>query len=524
MKRSAFAKALIYTIITTYPFALLVTKLSRIDEATFVPCSHRACTFMKIFGSGMVPSTVDGFRLSKAFDVVVNGNLSQSELSSEFLSPLCPTLSAKEMRHRCDSSWARKRIINPLHNSWCRVLYVWCIAGWSIAKVLHDWLLLGGAHEYTTLRIGCISIFFQLMAVSLAFFWSMGAVEVFAAEIVPGQCACYYVLPELEAILAIGTPCLLFVNAVKKLENVHRAPLVGDYLYYQQYDLPFRLALKSGAVDSNTCLIGTAHGYYHEEWQDQLAINQLRCLHTVHQILCYVLFLGVVSACVGVAIGPVTARAIELLLSSKQAGSGTLNLLLAVLVVVVWFFPTYLILRLLEALPMDFKQCRTVPELWEYEFPIFNLVVRVAFILFLAMGLSWASIILTSPSVEVLMHRHVTFNAKVALHLAFAGILYFGFGVQMFVWIVYLIPTHRALFVKARMPYRPSSYIEIGRNHPEFNLAKEVQLAKLFLKENRNPESLEWVDGWQERWRETLEDPDGVSEDEAHEALLPCSA
>ncbi|CAL1140215.1 unnamed protein product [Cladocopium goreaui] len=442
MKRSAFAKALIYTIITTYPFALLVTKLSRIDEATFVPCSHR--------------------------------------------------------------------IINPLHNSWCRVLYVWCIAGWSIAKVLHDWLLLGGAHEYTTLRIGCISIFFQLMAVSLAFFWSMGAVEVFAAEIVPGQCACYYVLPELEAILAIGTPCLLFVNAVKKLENVHRAPLVGDYLYYQQYDLPFRLALKSGAVDSNTCLIGTAHGYYHEEWQDQLAINQLRCLHTVHQILCYVLFLGVVSACVGVAIGPVTARAIELLLSSKQAGSGTLNLLLAVLVVVVWFFPTYLILRLLEALPMDFKQCRTVPELWEYEFPIFNLVVRVAFILFLAMGLPWASIILTSPLVEVLMHRHVTFNAKVALHLAFAGILYFGFGVQMFVWIVYLIPTHRALFVKARMPYRPSSYIEIGRNHPEFNLAKEVQLAKLFLKENRNPESLEWVDGWQERWRETLEDPDGV--------------
>ena len=37
----------------------------------------------------------------------------------------------------------------------------------------------------------------------------------------------------------------------------------------------------------------------------------------------------VVSACVGVAIGPVTARAIELLLSSKQVGSGTLDLLLA---------------------------------------------------------------------------------------------------------------------------------------------------------------------------------------------------
>lgn len=53
-------------------------------------------------------------------------------------------------------------------------------------KVLHDWLLLGGAHEYTTLRIGCASVFFQLMAVSTAFLWSMGAVEVFVAELVPG--------------------------------------------------------------------------------------------------------------------------------------------------------------------------------------------------------------------------------------------------------------------------------------------------------------------------------------------------
>ena len=78
----------------------------------------------------------------------------------------------------------------------------------------------------------------------------------------------------------IGLPCFVITPHAKSVR-------------FARYDLPFRLALKSGAVDSNTCLIGTAHGYYHEEWQDQLAINQLRCLHTVHQILCYVLFLGV---------------------------------------------------------------------------------------------------------------------------------------------------------------------------------------------------------------------------------------
>ena len=51
---SILGEALIYTIITTYPFALLVTKLSRIDEATFVPCSHRACTFMMLVSPKIV--------------------------------------------------------------------------------------------------------------------------------------------------------------------------------------------------------------------------------------------------------------------------------------------------------------------------------------------------------------------------------------------------------------------------------------------------------------------------------------
>lgn len=195
-------------------------------------------------------------------------------------------------------------IINPLDKSWCRVIYMWFIALWSMCKILHDWLLLAGCHEYLTLRVGCASMFFQLMAVSTAFLWSMGAVEVFAAELTPEACACYYVLPELEAILAIGTPMLLFLNAVKKLETVHRAPLVGDYLYYQQrltrlqvsrrgrYELPFRLALKSGAVDSSTCLVGTCHGYKQVEWQDALAIPQLRCLYRAHMAICYALFLG----------------------------------------------------------------------------------------------------------------------------------------------------------------------------------------------------------------------------------------
>lgn len=97
------------------------------------------------------------------------------------------------------------------------------------------------------------------------------------------------------------------------------------------------------------------------------------------------------------------------------------------------------------------------------------------------------------PLILLVLQQKLAFSATLALRLAVAGLIYFVLGVpcrhlfeqwaevQIFVWVVYLVPTHRALFVKARMPYRPSSYIEIGENHPEFNLAAEVQLAKLFL-------------------------------------------
>ncbi|CAJ1329440.1 unnamed protein product, partial [Effrenium voratum] len=482
--------ALVTTTGVTYPFALLVSKLSRINAEEFQPCSHRACTFMKIFGSGMVPSTLQG-PVTEVFDVVVNGNLSQSQLSPGFLSPSCAGLSAHDMRQLCDSSLARKRIINPLEKSWSRYIYVYSIMGWAFLKVLHDWLLLAGVHEFKTLCVGCLAMFFELSAVSAAFLWSMGAVEVFVAKLPQESCACYYVLPELEAILAIGTPGLLFAHAVKKLEHVHRATLVGDYLYFQQYDVPFRLAEKSGAINSGTCLVGSVHGYYHHAWKDQLDLSQLRCLHVVHQALCYGLFLVVVSVCVGIAIGPVTSRAIELLADWSPTHHGPVfTTSVAFLAAGLWFFPAFLLLRLVKSLPVDFRRCEFLPELWEYTFPWLNLLVRIAFILILGLCLSWATAVLTTPLVT-LTYQAYHFDTSQAFRFALAGVVYFGLGVQMFVWIVYLIPTHRALFVKARLPYRPSSYIEIAENHPEFNLSEEVRLAKVFLKENRNPENLE---------------------------------
>eukprot|EP00439_Symbiodinium_sp_Y106_P032519 s2504_g3.t3 len=518
MTRTAYWKALAVTTATTYPYALLVSKLSRIQLSEFKPCSARACTFIKIFGSGMVPTTFDRSwedapwcspwpppQLTRI--QVRNGDTNHSRLSHNFLEPLCPSFSLRQMQQECNGEAARHSIINPLHNSRSRHAYVWCIGGWWLSKILHDWLLLAGAHEYTTLRIGLVSTFFHLLAVCAAFLWSMGAVEVFLSPMGNGECACYYVLPELESIFAIGTPCLLFITAVRKLENVHRAPLVGDYLYYQQYDAPYRLVNKSNGVSTGTLLVSSACGYHAEAWYDQLNIDQLRGVYACHQILCYVVFLGdlyeVVSICVGIGIGPVSARSIELILNTS-AGGWVLNVLLALVMAAIWCFPAFLIFRLVQSLPIDWMAMRPRPELWEYHSPRTNLAVRVTWVVFLASCLIWASWVLSSPMMAKMCNQFYIFGSREAYLSALAGILYFAFGVQMFVWIVYLVPAHRALYVKARMPFRPSAYVEIGNAHPEFNLESEVELAYEFLKENRNPESLEWIEGWEERWKDAL--------------------
>lgn len=521
MTRTAYWKALAVTTATTYPYALLVSKLSRIQLSEFKPCSARACTFIKIFGSGMVPTTFDR-SWEDVFAVVRNGDTNHSRLSQNFLEPRCPSFSLRQMQQECNGETARHSIINPLHNSRSRHAYVWCIGGWWLSKILHDWLLLAGAHEYTTLRIGLVSTFFHLLAVCAAFLWSMGAVEVFLSPMGNGECACYYVLPELESIFAIGTPCLLFITAVRKLENVHRAPLVGDYLYYQQYDAPYRLVNKSNGVSTGTLLVSSACGYHAEAWYDQLNIDQLRGVYACHQFLCYVVFLGVVSICVGIGIGPVSARSIELILNTS-AGGWVLNVLLAVVMAAIWCFPAFLIFRLVQSLPIDWMAMRPRPEFWEYHSPRMNLAARVTWVVFLASCLIWASWMLSSPMMSKICNQFYIFGSREAYLSALAGILYFAFGVQMFVWIVYLVPAHRALYVKARMPFRPSAYVEIGNAHPEFNLESEVELAYEFLKENRNPESLEWIEGWEERWKDALswEDPKGGTAEEV-QGLLAC--
>ena len=183
-----YAKGVLKTLMFTYPFALVALELPQMDISSFESCSRRACTFMQVFGKGLAPQEESCAKLGfvKAFHVIVNGRHSPTCDEDYFLEPICPSYSEKQMVDKCETLEVRESIINPLKSSWLQYGYAACIVGWAISSLLHDLLLMQDKNEFLTLRLGCVSALFQLLALMAGFFWSQDVLKVFASEVIPG--------------------------------------------------------------------------------------------------------------------------------------------------------------------------------------------------------------------------------------------------------------------------------------------------------------------------------------------------
>ena len=149
------------------------------------------------------------------------------------------------MQHKCSSLEMKANIKDTLKSAFSKHVYLYSCAGWFTSKVIHDWCLLCGVMPFHTLKIGLLSLVFQVTAAATAFLWSMGVAEVFVAPVPHSDCACYYKLPQLQTVLAFATPALLFSLTVKKLASTLRAAAFGDYLYCVQYDVAYHVVLIS---------------------------------------------------------------------------------------------------------------------------------------------------------------------------------------------------------------------------------------------------------------------------------------
>lgn len=228
--RMTFWKMVVLTVVSSYPFYAVVDKLSGLEESDFVPCNRHVCLYIRMFPGGGLGATHHGFV------GVRNGHgFMGNHFSSVEQYGLEPCLA-----EQCPRGGNQTKIDNFLATGASKRVYLLGIAGWTISKIIHDGGVMYEWDEDKSMNVGFLSWCFQMLAACAGIFWCMGAVSVFQAP-VPGQdCACYYRLPGLQAFLAISAPFLLLYMALEKLKAIVIAAKFGDYLYFKQFDVPFR--------------------------------------------------------------------------------------------------------------------------------------------------------------------------------------------------------------------------------------------------------------------------------------------
>lgn len=152
----------------------------------------------------------------------------------------------------CDSQEVRKQIENHLDYGWTRNICLCGILAWTVLKIVHDLGLLLEVPEVYTLGIGLLSWMAQAVACGAAFSWGSAAMEVFIARVPEKlfpevQGACYYRLGLLDTLTALITPVTLLQLAHFKLANLNLSIVNGDYLYFEMYDVPYRVVKATAA-------------------------------------------------------------------------------------------------------------------------------------------------------------------------------------------------------------------------------------------------------------------------------------
>lgn len=148
---------------------------------------------------------------------------------------------------RCESMEVKAKILNNMKSAKSKTVYIACLAGWVFLKIVHDLMLLSKTFaEYDSLRVGALSLIFQLIAASAGFAWSASIAGVFVSPLTAdGDVVCFYRYPTISAVLALSTPLLFMYGAFQKVLGVIRSMNHGDYLYYQQFDVPFKYVSQS---------------------------------------------------------------------------------------------------------------------------------------------------------------------------------------------------------------------------------------------------------------------------------------
>eukprot|EP00445_Apocalathium_hangoei_P007646 CAMPEP_0203851052 /NCGR_PEP_ID=MMETSP0359-20131031/7122_1 /ASSEMBLY_ACC=CAM_ASM_000338 /TAXON_ID=268821 /ORGANISM="Scrippsiella Hangoei, Strain SHTV-5" /LENGTH=681 /DNA_ID=CAMNT_0050767023 /DNA_START=7 /DNA_END=2052 /DNA_ORIENTATION=- len=241
----------------------------------------------------------------------------------------CPNMTdAIEMQQKCMEEKVKLNIRNNLMNCTSRSITQGALFGWALFKGVHDIMLSGGGEPFTCLMVGYLATAFQGLAVATIFLWSMGAAEVFAAQVIEGECYCLYQLPWLDSMLGLSSPFALLLIFCIKLQSLGKAALYGDYMYSVSYHMPFHLAKRSILWTRGSLLspLVTGHQALRSEraWLNNFTHQRVEWLGRMQVF--FLAFRALILAIVSVAGCPFLLRMLELFRMNFSEDAMTLGL------------------------------------------------------------------------------------------------------------------------------------------------------------------------------------------------------
>lgn len=300
-------------------------------------------------------------------------------------------------------------------------------------------------------------------------------------------------------LLAIGTPTLLFSLVVAKLDAVHRAAIYGDYLYFKQYDVPHYFAKDSARDPTGSLLVGTFFGNKQAKTRQQ-RLTQYQLSSISRQTLvagrvCRYL----VGSCVALAVGPLISRLVGLatrLTDQPEPTAWQVPLVLAMAALIA-FFAYHTVSEIDDRFYDPARRGLGDTFLQWSWFTRGRLGCSLAgFVL----AHAWAAGALLRPLLDLVLRRQVEDNALNRKRWALAGLVLFL--AVMRVLMLKGRPVRMAVMMKSKdASPPPSEYISVARNHPEFDLGAEQDMAEAFLQSNPLPHEKEAMAAWRSEWQ-----------------------
>ncbi|CAE7761844.1 unnamed protein product [Symbiodinium sp. CCMP2592] len=278
------ARAAGMTLLSTFLSLTFVVTITNIDPESYQPCNDQSaagCVYQRIFPAGNIATTHGYFAsVQNGHEDVVRMTRFESESfedtpkwwkdfvdlragfshmtaagADESYQPpaLCPNVTADAMRRLCTHVEVKEGVQNHLLGSgrewFLRFATLWCVL-----RILHDWLVIENQRQcaaYTAF----LSLLARGCAASTAAYWAFGSTSVFLSPVENEDCACFYQMPAVQALLTLVTPMLMLKGSFEELLDWLRGVIFGDYLHFQPHRIPHHVEQSCGSWMSGHLMV-----------------------------------------------------------------------------------------------------------------------------------------------------------------------------------------------------------------------------------------------------------------------------